>query len=117
MSYGKQNPGFPGMLVASGLWLLVAFLLMLQPDFGMTFVVTCVFASQIFFAGLPLRYFLFLMLAGAVGVVVVYFSFDHVHSRIDRFLNPQSGDTYQIDKSRSFCKWRACRGRSRAGCG
>ena len=48
MSYGKQNPGFPGMLVASGLWLLVAFLLMLQPDFGMTFVVTCVFASQIF---------------------------------------------------------------------
>ena len=99
MSYGKQNPGFPGMLVASGLWLLVAFLLMLQPDFGMTFVVTCVFASQIFFAGLPLRYFLFLMLAGAVGVVVVYFSFDHVHSRIDRFLNPQSGDTYQIDKS------------------
>lgn len=99
ISYGKQSVGFPGMLVASGLWLLVAFLLMLQPDFGMTFVVTCVFASQIFFAGLPLRYFLFLMLAGAVAVVVVYFSFDHVHSRIDRFLNPQSGDTYQIDKS------------------
>lgn len=28
-----------------------------------------------------------------------YFLFDHVKSRVDRFLDPSSGDTYQIDKA------------------
>ena len=32
-------------------------------------------------------------------VLSAYFIFDHVQSRIDRFLNPDSGDSYQIEKS------------------
>ena len=35
---------------------------------------------------------------GICGLVGSYFVFDHVSSRIDRFLDPSSGDSYQVDK-------------------
>ncbi|HPQ51187.1 MAG TPA: FtsW/RodA/SpoVE family cell cycle protein, partial [Alphaproteobacteria bacterium] len=50
--------------------------------------------------GLPFRYLVMLILFSIVAVVCVYFTFDHVHSRIDRFMNPDGGgDTYQVDRS------------------
>ena len=38
-------------------------------------------------------------LAGLVGIVTAYLLVPHVASRIDRFLDPASGDTYQTDRS------------------
>lgn len=95
----KDHPGFPGIKLAIVLYALVAGLLLLQPDMGMTFVVTSCFMVVIFLAGVPLRYVALLGILGAGGAVAAYFSFDHVKSRVDRFLDPESGDTYQIDKS------------------
>lgn len=41
-----------------------------------------------------------LFAVGGLGAAVgAYFLFDHVKSRVDRFLDPTSGDTYQIDKA------------------
>ncbi len=99
ISYQKRIPTFPGYYLCAGLYFFVVSLLMIQPDFGMTMVVTCMFASQIFLAGLPFRYIAIIAVIAMVGVVGVYNTFDHVQSRIDRFLNPESGDTYQIDRS------------------
>lgn len=93
----KEN--FPGHLVMTGLYFLVITLLLLQPDFGMTFLVSFVWGVQIFLSGFPLRYILMLVGAGIVGLVGIYFSLDHVKSRIDRFLDPASGDTFQIERS------------------
>lgn len=95
----KENPNVPGMRIAVGLYGLVAALLLLQPDMGMTFVTTCCFMVIVFLAGMPLRYVCLLGGIGAGGAVAVYHSFAHVKSRVDRFLDPESGDTYQIDKS------------------
>lgn len=96
---GKDRPEFPGMRIAIGLYALVAGLLILQPDMGMTFVVTSCFMAVIFLAGVPLRYVFLLGALGVVAAFAAYFTFDHVKSRVDRFLDPASGDTYQIDKS------------------
>jgi cell division protein FtsW len=74
-------------------------LLLLQPDLGMTIVVTVVFATQIFLAGLPFRYLIGFVLVGVGALVIAYFSFHHVQSRIDRFLYPESGDNYQVERS------------------
>ena len=38
-------------------------------------------------------------LAGAGGVVGAYFLFPHVATRIDGFLDPATGDSYQVDRS------------------
>lgn len=97
----KEKPEFPGFVFASALYGLTVLLLILQPDMGMTFVVTCSFFAIIFLAGLPFRWIILLLAVAVGGAVLAYFSFDHVQSRFDRFVNPESGDTYQIDKSLS----------------
>lgn len=95
----KDKPEFPGTKIAAGLYGLLAALLVLQPDMGMTFIVTACFGAIIFLAGLPFR-IIFLLLGFAAGAATLaYFSLSHVQSRVDRFLNPESGDTYQIEKS------------------
>lgn len=99
MAYQKRVATFPGYILCAVLYMLVISLLMIQPDFGMTMVVTSMFAAQIFLAGLPFRYLTILIALAAIGVTGVYFTFDHVRSRFDRFLDPSSGDTFQIDKS------------------
>lgn len=99
LARSKKSGNFKGAAVASMIYGLCVTLLMMQPDFGMTFVLTAIWCVQIFLAGLPLRYVAGLLLALAVGVLVVYASFSHVQSRIDRFLNPESGDNYQVEQS------------------
>lgn len=99
IAYQKKVATFPGYILCAGLYLVIVALLMLQPDFGMTMVVTCLFAAQIFLAGLPFRYFTIFIAIAAIGVTGAYYTFDHVRSRFDRFLDPSSGDTFQIDRS------------------
>lgn len=96
----KEIDGFPGYGVAVGLYIIILFLLLSQPDLGMTVVITCVFAVQIFLGGLRFRYVAGLFALGGFGLISAYFSFHHVRSRIDRFLYPEAGgDTYQVDRS------------------
>jgi len=96
----KTTESFPGVIAAGAIFGITAALLLLQPDFGMTFVVTCTFIAMVFLAGCPLRFIMILMGLGLVGVVCAYLTLDHVNERIDRFLNPQGGgDTYQVDRS------------------
>jgi len=95
----KLDDDVPGYAISIFLFVLVVGLLLLQPDFGMTIVVACVWAVQFFIAGLPL------ILVGAVALLFIlggfgaYLSFDHVRSRIDRFLDPVAGKGYQVEKS------------------
>ncbi|WP_395679864.1 FtsW/RodA/SpoVE family cell cycle protein, partial [Inquilinus sp.] len=50
----KTRPGFPGYIASTVLYALIAFLLLSQPDLGMTVVVTAVWFIQFFIAGLPM---------------------------------------------------------------
>lgn len=98
-SEARMTEGFPGFKIAIGLWVAVAGLLIVQPDFGQTMVVTAMWSAQFFLAGLSLFWVVLLVAVGLSGAVGAYFAFDHVQSRVDRFLNPESGDTYQIEKA------------------
>lgn len=95
----KLDEDVPGYAIAIGLFVLIVGLLLLQPDFGMTIVVSCVWAVQFFIAGLPL------VLVGAIALLFIlggfgaYLSFDHVRLRIDRFLDPVGGKGYQVERS------------------
>ncbi|PZQ44439.1 MAG: putative lipid II flippase FtsW [Micavibrio aeruginosavorus] len=97
----KEKPEFHGIVFAGALYGLVVLLLVLQPDMGMTFIVTASFLTIIFLAGLPFRWIILLLGIVIAAAVLAYFSFSHVQSRFDRFVNPESGDTYQIDRSLS----------------
>ena len=92
----RKHEWFPGDLLAIGLFLLVVSLLLMQPDVGMSIVITSVWFSQFFLAGLRMLWVLLLGGTGVVSLVGAYFVFPHVASRVDRFLDPHIGDTYQI---------------------
>ncbi|AXO13909.1 MULTISPECIES: putative lipid II flippase FtsW [Thalassospira] len=96
---GRLNPNFPGYIVSSLMLAVCIFLLMIQPDFGQTVVITSIWSVQIFLAGLPII-LVFCLGLGAVGLAVTaYLILPHVQSRVDRFLDPASGDSYQIERS------------------
>jgi len=99
MSRQKENAKFPGNLIAAGLCFLTVGLLMLQPDLGMTIVVTCIWASQIFLAGFRFRILAIFSAIGAACLGCAYLFFEHVRYRVDRFFKPESGDNYQVDRS------------------
>lgn len=99
ISRQKETPTFKGYIYCMGLFLVIITLLLQQPDFGMTFVLTCMFMAQVFLAGLPFRYLFVFLLIGLAGLALVYSSFDHVKSRIDRFLSPAAGENYQVERS------------------
>ncbi|NMJ44361.1 cell division protein FtsW [Roseomonas sp. JC162] len=85
-----------GATIALVLYLTIAAILKGQPDIGMLIVISAVFFAQFFVAGMNL----FLVGAvggiGVAGAVAAYFMFPHVQSRVQRFLDPSSGDSYQV---------------------
>jgi cell division protein FtsW len=83
--------------LALGMAGLIALLLTLQKDMGMLAVLMGVLIIQFFVSGV---HYVFIGAAmGGVGVAawLAYLSLDHVRRRVDKFLDPASGDTFQVD--------------------
>ena len=95
----RLRDDFPGNAIAVGLLMAVVAILLSQPDVGMTLVVTAVWCAQFFVAGLPIFWVILFAVAGVGALVGAYFVFPHVASRVDRFMDPSSGDNYQITQS------------------
>lgn len=89
----------PGNVIATFLLLVLISLLLSQPDVGQTVVVTTMWLSELFLAGLPMIWVALLISLGIGGLASAYFVFPHVASRVDRFLNPQAGDNFQVDRA------------------
>jgi cell division protein FtsW len=95
----RLDERFPGYVLATGLFALVAGLLLLQPDVGMTIVVAAVWGVQFFLAGLGMGWVVLIVLVFLGGGIAAYFSFAHVQSRIDRFFDPAAGEGYQVTRA------------------
>lgn len=78
----------------------VALPIFLQPNVGMVLLLGLVWGAQIFLAGLPWLVVIAVSTAMPLVFVAGYSFFPHVQSRIDRFLNPENADTYQVDMAR-----------------
>lgn len=95
----KERPGFPGNAISMVLFVILMGLLIKQPDLGMAVVVAAVWFAQFFMAGLRLYWVVAGSMAGAAGFVGAYLLLPHVTSRVNRFLDPAAGDSYQVDRS------------------
>ena len=98
-SLQRLQPRFPGNAIAIVSYVAVAGLLILQPDLGMTGVITAVWFTQFFVSGLRIYWIALIGAAGIAGLVGAYVALPHVTVRINSFLDPASGDTYQVDRS------------------
>lgn len=96
---GRRTRGFPGTTLAIIVFAVIAMLLKSQPDIGMLVVTGAVFFAQLFIGGLNL------VIAGGLfgGVLglgyVAYLVFPHVQSRVQRFIDPSAGDSYQVTRA------------------
>ncbi len=95
----KLRPRFPGNLICLALFLVVVAMLIKQPDIGMAAVVAAVWFAQFFTAGMRLYWVAAGALAGLGGVVGAYMYLPHVRVRVDHFLDPSTGDSYQVNRS------------------
>ena len=90
---------FPGYAIASGLFVSIVALLLMQPDVGMSMVIAAVWSVQFFVAGLPLLLVMGLGVAFLSASAGAYFAFSHVQVRVDRFLDPAGGESYQVSRA------------------
>ena len=97
LAEARRAPGFPGVRISIVLYFLIVTLLLLQPDFGQTALLSAVWLVQLFLGGVSWLWICTVGAAAVGGAFVVYFAVGHVASRVNRFLDPASGDTYQID--------------------
>jgi cell division protein FtsW len=95
----KLRRGFPGNLIALVLLAVIVAMLIAQPDIGMAAVVATVWFGQFYMSGLRL-YWVFLFGLGGVGALAGAYNFlPHVRVRVDHFLDPAAGDSYQVNRS------------------
>lgn len=92
-----KRPEMPATTFALMLLGTVIVLLVLQPDFGQTMLIALVWSALFFLAGMRVIWIFGLAGAGSIGVAIAYYTVPYFSRRIQRFLDPASGDTFNID--------------------
>ncbi len=97
----RRYRNFHGVVISIVLTGLTCFMLLRQPDYGMTFVVAVIWFVQLFLAGLPIKR---LLIVGALLVavfIVGYFALPHVQVRVEQMLAGVFGGepSYQVKRS------------------
>ena len=99
LSSRRFDARVPGYSFATGMYIFVIGLLLLQPDVGMSIVISAIWGMQIFVAGLPLPFVIVVAVSFLAGSFGAYFVFDHVRGRVDRFLDPDVSVGFQVSRS------------------
>jgi cell division protein FtsW len=94
-----RRPEMPANSMALALFGAVVTLLLMQPDVGQTMLIAMVWCALFFVAGMRLIWVVGLAGLGAVGLGAAYFTIPHVARRLKRFMDPSSGDTFQVDNA------------------
>lgn len=95
----QKRTDMPSLPLAIGVYALFVGLLVLQPDFGQAFLISVVWAGLFYLAGMPMAWVGAVAAALLVAMAAAYLTVPHVAGRIDRFINPEAGDTYQTDRA------------------
>ncbi len=98
-SESGRRPEMPATLLAFALLALPVILLVQQPDFGQTVLLTLAWGALFFLSGLRWIWTVGLTSAAGIGLLAAYKLIPHVALRFQRFVYRGSGDTFQIDTS------------------
>ncbi len=94
-----RRPEMPTNTTALVLLLVAVAALVLQPDFGQTMLILLVWGTLFFLAGMRMVWVIGLGGAAAIGLAGAYATVPHVARRIQRFMDPASGDTFNVDQA------------------
>lgn len=95
-------PEKKGFYICCGIIFVPILFIIMQPDFGMSFLIIITFMFQIFVAGIPIFWLLGMLVMSGAGCFSCYYFLPHVKKRIDQFFSPSLDtqvDLYQVQKS------------------
>ena len=98
----RDSEGVMGFLKPMMVLSVVAVLLLLEPDFGATVVITGTVMVMLFLTGVKLRYYIGLMLMVALALISLALASPYRVARLTAFLNPwadQFNSGYQLTQS------------------
>jgi cell division protein FtsW len=98
-SEGGRRTDVPGTIIGFLLLFVTIVPLVMQPDIGQTTLLALVWTGLVFLSGLHMFWVFGLGGVGALGLFAAYHLLPHVAARIDRFLDPSTGDTFQVDNA------------------
>jgi cell division protein FtsW len=98
-SESQKGEGVPGIFVAFVLYAIPAFLLIRQPDFGQTFLLTAAFGAAFFVAGVPILWMAGMGVTAAVGFTVMLLTHGHSVRRLHTFFNADGETGRQVDRA------------------
>ncbi len=81
------------------IFLLVFVMLLLQPNFSMSLLLTYSWMGQMFVASIPLLYYVYMCGIITTGVTAAYFFLPHIKRRIYNFFFFSQRDNFQVTKS------------------
>src|ERR1700691_344113 len=92
-----KRPEMPANTIALAMLILVVALLVVQPDFGQTMLVALVWGALFYMAGMRFIWVIGLAATASVGLLTAFYTVPHVAQRIRGFLDPTSGDSFNVD--------------------
>jgi cell division protein FtsW len=92
-----RRPEMPTTMIAIGLLGASVTPLVLQPDIGQSILLVLIWCALFFLSGLAWKWAVGLVSFSIMAVIAAYQFLPHVAKRIQRFIDPSSGDTFQID--------------------
>lgn len=95
----KRDPNVPAVLIVLAVYAALILLLITQPDFGQSFLLTLCFAAVFFFAGMSLGWLIVMLGVTMLGAFGAYLALPHVRARVSTFLSPDRSDSYQTDRA------------------
>lgn len=95
----RTRPDVPALTLAIVLWVLVAALVVTEPDVGQTLLISLVWGALYFLSGQSLVGAAALAGIGTAGLAAAYWAFPHVNQRVNRFFAPTPGDNSQVDRA------------------
>ncbi len=96
-SESGRRPEMPANTMALVLLVVVVALLVLQPDFGQTMLIALVWGALFYMASVRFIWVLGLGATAGAGLLAAFNTVPHVAQRVNRFLDPASGDSFNID--------------------
>ena len=92
-----KRPEMPANLIALALLIVVVTLLVIQPDFGQTMLIALVWGALFYMAGMRFIWVIGLAATAAAGLTTAFYTVPHVAQRIQGFLDPSAGNSFNVD--------------------
>jgi cell division protein FtsW len=92
-----KRPEMPANLIALVLLIVVVALLVIQPDFGQTMLIALVWGALFYMAGMRFIWIIGLAATAAAGLMTAFYTVPHVAQRIQGFLDPSAGNSFNVE--------------------